>query len=162
VAVPGINPFDPPRVKKKKDSGLRVLVEAGYQIGVGEYNLDRVKFNLMAMHQFNSHYMLGIGGGYRHFVESKRVAVPVFLHFRSIPGEKKVSEYFALSAGYSVEDVKGIMAGGQAGARFLLPNKMMLFTGLEYEVQVGEVQRYWGAPDFLAFGAVGLFVTVAF
>jgi len=153
----------PPR-NKRKDAGLRILTEVGYQIGVGEIRASRAKFNFVPTYQFNYHYMLGVGIGFRHYVESKRVATPVFLHFRSIPNEEKISGFFGLSAGYSFTDLKGVMASVSAGARFKLQGRNALFASVGYEAQVAKLTSpgYFSFTELRNLGAAEISVGFVF
>lgn len=120
--------------------GYKGIVELGYQIGMGEYGLDRLKFNLVNGYQINPYFSVGIGTGLRYYFNSKAALIPVFSDFRANFMDNKVSPFLSLGFGYSFNASNnfkgiGILLNPSAGVSFKVSNKSSVNIGIGYEIQ---------------------------
>ena len=79
--------------------GYRGIAEFGYQFGLGDYGMDRFKFNIINGGQISPYFFIGGGVGLRYYFDADAALIPVFVHARANILDKKVSPYFALSIG---------------------------------------------------------------
>lgn len=121
-------------------AGYRGTVEVGYQLGVGDFGLDRLKMNIINAYQLSPYFSLGIGTGLRFYYDADAALIPVFADFRAYVLNHKVSPYLSLGAGYSFNatnnlDGVGIFLNPAAGVSFKVSKKSSMNIGLGYEMQ---------------------------
>src|SRR5690625_7960157 len=63
------------------ESGYEVSVELGYQIGSGDWGLDRIKIDIINGYRINPYIFVGMGTGWRYYHEIREVMVPLCLDF---------------------------------------------------------------------------------
>ncbi len=128
-------------------TGYRGIAEFGYQFGLGDYGLDRFKFNMINGGQVSPFFFIGGGVGLRYYFDDDVALVPVFVHARANVLDNKVSPYFALSIGYSFNatddfSTGGLMVSPATGVTFVVSKKVNLNVGLSYEMQSVEFYYY--------------------
>jgi hypothetical protein len=161
-----INPTDNQEFKR----GYKGLVETGYQIGVGDYGIDRLKLNIINGYQFNQYLYLGLGTGVRHYYDEGTTLAPIFTDFRVNFLDRKISPYISIGIGYSFnaeyhfEDV-GLMFNPSVGVSFKLLKKTAVNVALDYEMQQAEYYdygNYYHEKSNENIGAIGITVGISF
>ena len=121
-------------------TGYRGIVEAGFQLGVGDWGDDRFKLNIINGYQITPHLSLGLGTGLHFYMDADAALVPLFADFRAYLLDNKVSPYFSLGAGYSFNasrnfDGVGVLINPAAGVSFKVSEKSSMNIALGYELQ---------------------------
>lgn len=147
--------------------GYRGIVETGFQVGVGDFRNDRVKVNVINGIQINPHLYIGQGLGFRYYIESDVVAVPIFVDIRTHFINKKISPYLSLDIGYTLnasDDFSGmgLIVAPTAGASFKFTKNFGLLVGLGYEMQNADSYYYGYYDKNVNFGAINLHVGITF
>src|SRR5690554_5420456 len=83
-------------------SGYRGIVDFGYQLGLGDFGMDRFKMNIINGGQVSPYFFIGGGMGLRYYFDEDTALIPLFVHARANILDKKISPYFALSIGYTL------------------------------------------------------------
>lgn len=151
-------------------SGYKGIVEMGYQIGVGDYGMDRLKLNIINGYQINPYFSLGFGTGLRYYFDVDAAVIPVFADFRANFLEKKVSPYLSIGIGYSFDATDGFNSIGfllnpTVGVSFKVSDKSALNVGIGYEMQ--KMDAYYGNYDGMYIstensGAISIDVGISF
>ena len=118
--------------------GLKI--ESGYQIGVGDYGMDRLKLNVVGTHQLNPFLSLGLGAGLRYYSDIETALIPVFADVWVRGSEGKISPYFSMGVGYSFDATNGFEGVGfflnpSVGVSFKMAGNSTMNLGLGYEMQ---------------------------
>jgi len=121
-------------------SGYKGIVELGYQIGTGDYGMDRLKLNIINGYQINPYFSLGFGTGLRYYFDAEAALIPVFADFRANFMNNKISPYLSLGVGYSFDatnDFEGVgfLLNPTVGVSFKVSDKSAMNVGLGYEMQ---------------------------
>lgn len=121
-------------------AGYRGIVEPGMDLGVGDYSMDRFKFNVVNGYQFNPYFSAGIGTGFRYYFEADAVLLPVFADLRTNFIDNIVSPYLSLGIGYSFDATNnfesvGFLLNPAMGVRFMISENAAMTVGLGYEMQ---------------------------
>lgn len=123
-------------------SGYKGIAELDYLFGVGYYGIGRLEVNIINGYQFNPYFSLGLGTGFRWYSISgyNAVLIPIFADFRVNFMDNKVSPYFSLGIGYSFDATDsfsglGILAKPSLGVTIKVSEKLVMHTGLGYEMQ---------------------------
>lgn len=122
------------------------IVELGYQIGVGEIGLNRLKLNIINGVQINPFFSLGFGTGLRYYLDSqfksnpKTLLIPVFADFRAQAMNNKVSPFLAIAVGYSFNasndfEGVGLLLNPSIGVSFKVSDKSAMNISIGYEIQ---------------------------
>lgn len=135
-------------------SGYIGIVQLGYQIGVGDYGMDRLKLNIINGYQLNPYFSLGIGTGLRYYFDAEAVLIPFFADFRANFINKKVSPYLSLGMGYSFDatyNFKGIgfLLNPAVGVSFKVSGKSAVNIGLGYEMQKIKFYEPWSGYTYV-------------
>src|SRR5690606_25189616 len=122
--------------------------EFGYQFGVGDYGMDRLKVNIISGGQISPYFFIGGGVGLRYYLDAEAALVPIFVHARTNILDKKVSPYFALSVGYTLDatydfEGVGLLVSPASGVTFNVSEKVALNVGVSYEMQSMEFYDYY-------------------
>jgi len=156
------------------ESGYKGIVEIGYEIGVGDWGMDRIKLSFINGYQINKFFSLGFGTGLRYYSEAEAAIIPFFADFRSNFMDNKVSPYLSLGVGYSfnaTNDFKGagFLLNPTVGVSFKLSNKSSMNVGLGYEMQYMKFYLYYGYYGYYYFdeitknsGAISINVGISF
>jgi len=120
--------------------GYKGIVELGYQVGTGDYGMDRLKLNIVSSYQINPNFSLGLGTGLRFYFDESAAVVPVFVDFRTNLINKGISPYFLLDVGYSFDATEGLeglgfMLNPAIGVSFKVSDNNAMNIGLSYEMQ---------------------------
>ena len=127
--------------------GYRGIAELGYQFGLGDYGMDRLKINMINGGQISPYFFIGGGVGLRYYFDADAALIPVFVHARANVLDKKVSPYFALSIGYAFNasndfEAVGLLVSPSSGVTFNVSERVALNVGLSYEMQSMEFYDY--------------------
>jgi hypothetical protein len=122
------------------EQGYKGIVEVGYQIGIGDYGMDRLKLNIINGYQINPYFSLGIGTGLRYYFSSEVPLIPLFADFRANFINGKISPYLSLGIGYSFNaknsfEGVGFLLNPTLGVSFKISNNSAMNVGLGYEMQ---------------------------
>lgn len=152
------------------NSGYKGTIELGYQIGTGDYGMDRVKLDMINAYQFNPYFSLGLGTGFRYYFDAEALLIPVFVDFRVNLLDQKVSPYLALGVGYSLDATNdfqgvGLLFNPSTGVSFKVSDNSVLNVGLGYEMQkmdflYGDYYGYYSSSE--SSGAISVNVGVSF
>lgn len=128
-------------------SGYRGIAEFGYQFGLGDYGMDRLKVNIINGGQISPYFFIGGGTGLRYYFDADAALIPVFVHARANVLDKKVSPYFAFSIGYTFDAANdfesvGLLLSPSSGVTFNVSNRVALNVGVSYEMQSMEFYYY--------------------
>jgi nitrogen regulatory protein PII len=141
--------------------GSKMIFESGYMLG--DYGLDRTKFNFIVGGQVSPYFSLGFGTGLRG-CEGDIAVVPVFLDLRVNFINRKVSPYWVLDLGYSFDPnhgKSGVMGASGVGFSIKIASRAALHAGFEYEYQGVEIYKY-GFSRSRTSEAVGFSVGISF
>ncbi|MCL3781842.1 hypothetical protein EMN47_15765 [Prolixibacteraceae bacterium JC049] len=157
---------------KQTDSNCKYkgIVEIGYQFGVGEYGINRIKMNVINGIQLSDIYSVGFGVGFRNFHEESTTFIPLFIDFRGEYKYYNLSPYFAVDLGYSLNasnDCKGagFMFSPSVGVGFPVSEKLTMSVGLSYELQIADYYRGYGSRYYTSrenIGGLGLSIGLSF
>lgn len=149
-------------------------IDFGYQIGVGQYGIDRLRLNVSNSYQFNSYFSLGGGIGLRYYSDYEASLVPIFLNIKTNLTEANIKPYIQLLAGYSFDasnnwnDV-GIIINPEFGLTIKTNTKASLNLGIGYEIQQMDfvsVSYYRGSPTYTLSkensGAINIIAGITF
>lgn len=123
------------------ETGYKGIVELGYQIGVGDFGMDRIKLNIINGYQVNQNFSIGIGTGVRYYTDAESLLVPIFADFRgNLILDSKISPYLSLGIGYSFDATDsftgvGFLLNPTVGVSFMVSDKSAMNIGLGYEMQ---------------------------
>lgn len=158
-------------------SGYKGIVELGYQIGTGDYGMDRLKLNIINDYQINPYFSLGFGTGLRYYFDVEAALIPVFADFRANIMNNKISPYLSLGVGYSFDatnDFEGVgfLLNHTVGVSFKVSDKFAMNIGFGYEMQkmdfmyfyYGGYYGYYGYyySSSENFGAISINVGISF
>lgn len=133
----------------------RGYVDAGYSIGVGDYDFGRFEINTSHGYQFNPHFFLGAGVGL-HFMPSyktkgmdipldvreSKVDIPVFANLRCNFTEKKVAPFVDLKGGSYMNNNGGLYANVSVGCRIALNEKQAISLSAGYATEKLEFETF--------------------
>lgn len=152
-------------------SGYKGIVELGYQIGTGDYGMDRLKLNIINGYQINPYFSLGFGTGLRYYFDAEAALIPVFADFRANFMNNKISPYLSLGVGYSFDatnDFEGVgfLLNPTVGVSFKVSDKSAMNVGLGYEMQKMDFYYYDGYYGYYSSsensGAISINVGISF
>ena len=137
-------------------SGYKGIVELGFQIGTGDYGMDRLKLNIINGFQVNPYFSLGFGTGFRRYFDAEATLIPIFADFRTNFIDNKISPYLSLGVGYSFDatnDFEGVgfLLNPTVGVSFKVSDKSALNIGLGYEMQ--KMDFYYGGYEAYSLGS---------
>jgi V8-like Glu-specific endopeptidase len=116
----------------------RGQIELGYDIGVGNYGVDRIRLNIINGYRVYPFLSVGFGTGLRYFHGSGDLYVPAFLDLRVNILDTKISPYVAIGTGYSMRVTDGFAAGFMfnptIGAQFKTSPKLAMNFGFGYDL----------------------------
>jgi long-subunit fatty acid transport protein len=147
------------------EKGYKGIVEAGYQLGVGEFALDRLKLNIINGYQINPYFSVGLGTGLRYYFDSNKVMVPIFADFRANFMNSSLSPYLSFGIGYSLDsdyhfEGTGMIVNPAAGVSYRISEKLVMNFGLGYEVQKSKLSS--GDQTASSLGVLSLNIGISF
>lgn len=126
--------------------GIIGLVEIGGGMGIGDlYGVDLAKLNCIIGYIFNPYISVGIGTGVRYYIHEHELFFPLFADIRIYFRDRKVSPYFALDAGMTINMTPkiGSIINPMAGVCVRVTDKNALYVGLGYHMQPeGVIEGY--------------------
>jgi len=149
------------------DIGYSGRVELGYGFGTGDFGTDNVKFNFINGYRINNYFSLGLGFGARYYPDREALLVPVFLDVRSRFLTGKISPYFALGLGYTInatDDFSGVGAliNPQIGVSILTSSSADFTVGLGYDIQKVKDFEYTYSGRTVSLNAISLNIGISF
>ena len=128
----------------RKNTGMKLgykgIVEWGYQVGIGDYGMNRLKLDIINSEQINPYFSLGLGTGARYFFDAEAVVIPIYVDIRANLINRTVSPYLSLGIGKSFEATNrfegvGFFFNHTFGVSFKVANKSAINVGIGYEMQ---------------------------
>lgn len=122
------------------EPGYEVSVDLGYQIGTGDWGLDRIKLDIINGYRINPYIFLGLGTGWRYYHQIEDALVPIFLNFKVNFIQSQMSPFLELSTGYSLNASRNFKGEGAfiaptIGVDFPISDGTKMNVGLSYETQ---------------------------
>jgi len=150
--------------------GYKGIVELGYEIGTGDFGMDRLKLNIINGYQINPYFSLGFGTGLRYYFDAEAALIPIFADFRANFMDNNVSPYLSLGVGYSFDATNsfegvGFLLNPTVGVSFKVSDKSAMNVGLGYEMQrMKFFYSGWGYYDEWTenSGAISINVGISF
>lgn len=126
----------------------RGYVDAGYSVGIGDYDFGRFEVNTSHGYQINPYLFIGAGTGL-HFMASyktkdmdipldvrdSKVDIPVFANIRCNFLKKKVSPFVDVKGGTYVTNSGGLYVNASAGCRFSINEKQAINLSVGYTTE---------------------------
>lgn len=136
-------------------SGYKGLIDAGYSVGVGDYEFGRFEINTSHGYQVNPYLFLGAGAGL-HFMSSyetdgsdipldireSKVDIPVFANVRYNFSKKKVAPFVDAKAGTFVTNNGGLYLNASLGCRVALNEKQAVSVAVGYTSEKLEFETF--------------------
>lgn len=149
IAKEIVKPNDDSSVKSDGVKNDYHIIEMGYQVGVGDYGIDRYKLNIINGYVISPLFSIGYGTGLRYYFDAESIVLPVFADFRTNFEINELKSYFSLGLGYSLNasndfDGLGLLINPSFGVGFKLTEKFTMNVGLSYEIQKMKVYSYDG------------------
>ena len=133
----------------------RGYVDAGYSIGIGDYEFGRFEVNTSHGYQFNPYIFLGAGVGL-HFMPSyetpgmnipldvrdSKVDIPVFANIRCNFSKKKVTPFVDVKGGTYINNNGGLYANASVGCRFAINKKQAVSVAVGYALEELEFETF--------------------
>lgn len=126
----------------------RGYVDAGYSVGIGDYDLGRFEINTSHGYQFNPYLFIGAGTGL-HFMSSyetkgmeipldvrdSKVDIPIFANVRCNFLKKKVSPFVDVKGGTYVTNGGSLYVNASAGCRISINEKQAVSISVGYAAE---------------------------
>ena len=126
----------------------RGYVDAGYSVGIGDYDFGRFEVNTSHGYQINPYLFIGAGTGL-HFMASyktkdmdipldvrdSKVDIPVFANIRCNFLKNKVSPFVDVKGGTYVTNSGGLYVNASAGCRFSINEKQAINLSVGYTTE---------------------------
>ena len=139
----------------------RGFADAGYTIGVGDYNLGRFEINSSHGYQINPHFFIGAGLGF-HFmseyetnnkdialdIRESSVEIPIFANIKCNFTKSKVTPFIDIKAGTYITNNSGLYANISGGCRISTNEKQAVNVSIGYTMQNLEFEtfnRFYGS-----------------
>lgn len=153
--------------KNSLQTGDRWIIEPGYDVGMGDWGIDRLRLNIIGLYQFSPYIAVGFGSGLRYYHEADALVLPFFADLRTYFIDSNITPYFSLGVGYSIEasnDFKGLglMLNPVLGVNFRVSDQNSLHVGLGYDLQRIKFYDYWSGSFTENSGALSINVGISF
>lgn len=133
----------------------RGFVDAGYSIGVGDYDFGRFEVNTTHGYQFNPYLFLGAGVGL-HFMSSyktsdmeipldvrdSKVDIPVYANVHCNFSKKKVAPFVDVKGGTYVTNNGGLYVNASVGCRVAINEKQAVNVSVGYASEKLEFETF--------------------
>ena len=130
-------------------------VEAGYSVGIGDYDFGRFEINTTHGYQFTPYFFLGAGTGI-HFMSSyetggmdialdvreSKVDIPVFANIRCNVLNKKFSPFVDVKGGTFVTNNGGLYLVAAVGCRYAINDKYAISLSAGYAKEKLEFETF--------------------
>ncbi|MDO4755960.1 MAG: hypothetical protein Q4A54_06425 [Parabacteroides sp.] len=133
----------------------RGFIDAGYTIGVGDYDMGRFEVNTSHGYQINPFIYLGAGLGLHFFpsyetggmdipldIRESKVDIPVFANARCNFLKGKYSPFIDIKGGTYVNNNGGLYINASAGCRFAIGSKQAINLSIGYTTQKLEFETF--------------------
>jgi hypothetical protein len=134
----------------------RGFVDAGYTVGIGDYEFGRFEVNTSHGYQINPYFYVGAGVGF-HFMPSyetpdmdipldkrdSKVDIPVFANARINFSKSKVTPFIDAKGGTYVTNNGGLYVNGSAGIRIACNGKQAINIMVGYTLEKLEFETFW-------------------
>ena len=122
------------------NSGYLGIVDFGYDIGVGNLGIDRLKFDIINGYKFNPYISIGLGTGVHYYSDYQAALVPIFANFRAHFLDADVSPFINAEVGYAFDATNnfnstGFILNPSVGASFYVSNAAAINISVGYELQ---------------------------
>lgn len=78
-------------------------VDLGYSLGIGDWALDRVNFEVINGIRVNNYFSTGIGVGIDYYTDAECWYMPITVNAKGyLPVSNKIAPYVSLDAGYGI------------------------------------------------------------
>lgn len=133
----------------------RGFVDAGYSIGVGDYEFGRFEVNTSHGYQFNPYLFLGAGTGF-HFMSSyetkgmdipldtrdSKVDIPLFANVRCNFTKSKIAPFVDVKGGSYVTNGSGLYVNASVGCRISINEKQAVNLSVGYASEKLEFETF--------------------
>ena len=137
----------------------RGFADAGYTIGIGDYEFDRIEVNTSHGYQINPYFFVGGGVGL-HFMQKyetpnqlialdqrdSKVDIPVFANVRADFCKGRITPFIDVKAGTYVTHNGGLYLNLSAGCRYVLEDKQAVNISIGYTSEELEFDTFEGFP----------------
>lgn len=136
-------------------NSYRGFVDAGYSIGIGDYEFGRVEINTSHGYQFNPYIYLGAGIGLHMAAEYKtkgmnialdtrksKVDIPIFGNIKANLSKGKIAPFIDGKIGYFVNNNGGLYANLSAGIRIATNEKQAVNVYVGYSSEELEFETF--------------------
>ena len=134
----------------------RGFIDAGYSVGVGDYEFGRVEVNTSHGYQFNPYLFLGAGIGLHLMssyetsgmdipldVRDEKTDVPIFANIRCNFIKKNISPFIDVKGGTFVTNNGGMYINVSAGCRFSINEKQAVNMSIGYASEKLEFETFY-------------------
>ena len=142
----------------------RGFVDAGYTIGVGDYDLDRFEINTSHGYQINPIIYLGAGVGL-HFMSSyetsgmdialderdSQIDIPLFANFKCNFSKGKFVPFTDIKCGSYINNNGGLYLNTSLGFRIATDQKKAINVSFGYTTEKLEFQQF---NDFIGYSSL--------
>lgn len=136
-----------------KTQGYLGVVDFGYGFGVGEWEVDRIRFSVVNGYQFNPYFGMGIGIGFNSYEYQWynqticEYTLPIFAHFRANLLKTDVTPFAAVNLGYNIalkEDnlFRGMLFEPTVGIAIRVSSSNQLTVGVCYALSNATYTNY--------------------
>lgn len=135
----------------------RGFVDAGYTIGLGDYEFGRFEINTSQGYQINPHCYIGVGLGLHFMPEYKTpdmdialdsressVEIPIFANLKLNFSKAKVTPFIDIKGGTYITNNGELYANFAAGCRITTIEKQALSISIGYTLQNIEFKTFDG------------------
>lgn len=133
----------------------RGYVDAGYSIGIGDYEFGRFEVNTTHGYQVSPYFFFGAGMGF-HFMSEyetegmdialdyreSKVDIPVFANIRCNFSKGKVTPFIDVRGGTFVTNNGGLYASASAGCRISINDKQAINVSVGYTSEKLEFETF--------------------
>lgn len=133
----------------------RGFVDAGYTIGVGDYDFGRFEISTSHGYQFNPYVFLGVGAAIHFMPEyntkgmdialdsrDSKTDIPVFANAKFNFSKAKVAPFIDGKVGYYVTNNGGLYYNVSAGCRIAINNKQAVNVSVGYSSEELEFESF--------------------
>jgi len=153
-------PLQSRRTSTTSSSGMRQgykgIFEIGYEIGTGDFGIDRLKLNIINGYQINPVFSIGFGTGLRYYFDADVALMPIFANVRTYFIDHNVTPYLSLDIGYAFNASKrnfegvGFLMNPTIGASYMISNRSAMNFGIGYGMQ--RIERWGVSAISINFG----------
>lgn len=141
--------------------------ELGYQIGSGDFGMDRLKLNVLTYYSVSNSFSIGYGIGLRYYFDAEALLLPILADFNVNFKGDNVSPFLSLGVGYSLDATDslegiGFLLNPRFGVNFNTSGKSILSLSVGYEMQKMDFYDYYYDTYSENSGAIGISLGISF